>query len=350
MNEFWRPLTHPQISEGYQLSTYGNIRYKDGKSYEPEYHSTNGYNYSSFIMKKEYHEKGITSRLFPIDFLIGLTFLTTHPTLRDVIVKINHIDGDNRNNHLSNLEWVEDVEEWRPLISEVIDNNGDIARVPLGEYMISNHGKVYSVKNNMMMKTYIDEGYHKINLSHTINGTRIQKRVKLHRVIAMSFNLPGYDELHNFINHIDGCRSNNNINNLEWVSNQDNVRHAFMMGLEVNPKGQDHPRSKFTDNQRKCIYEILKTLKWTPPSILTKLIAEKLPNISNDDIKYAKQVIKKTEGFEFPILPNPFGGKVLQLSEEEIETIRKITTNIFEKYGITQMEVYENEYKKKRQG
>ena len=37
----------------------------------------------------------------------------------------------------------------------------------------------------------------------------------------------------------------------------------------------------------------------------------------------------------------------LKETEEEIETTRKIVTGIFNKYGITQMEVYVNEHKKK---
>ena len=34
------------------------------------------------------------------------------------------------------------------------------------------------------------------------------------------------------------------------VTPQENTQHAFAMGLEVNPKGQEHPRAKFTNHQR----------------------------------------------------------------------------------------------------
>lgn len=346
--EQWKSLNHKQIQDGYYLSSYGRIRYENNDPYEPEYHSSNGYDYSCFVLKEEYRTNSI-SRLFPIDDLIGMTFLTSHPTLRDVRVKINHIDGDNRNNNLSNLEWVEDVEEWRPLILELNTGNGDITRFQSNEYLLSNHQRVYSTKTKMLIRTYIDNGYQKLPMSHVINGERIKKNIKMHRAIAISFDIPGYDEEHIFINHINGIRSDNNLKNMEWVTLKENTQHAFLAGLEVNPRGQEHPRAKFTDHQRQCIYEILKTLKYTPPKILTMLIAEKLPNISHDDVKYAKQVIKKTEGFEFPMLQQtgPGAKAINHPSDEEIEATRKIVTEIFNKYGITQTEVYVNEHKKK---
>ena len=158
MSEVWKQLNHYLVADGYQLSTYGRIRYKDNDPYEPEYHSTNGYDYSLFVLKKEFHENGMTSRLFPIDDLIGLTFLTPSTTLRNVRVKINHIDGNNRNNNLYNLEWIEDKEEWRPLIAEVITREGDVARVPKDEYMISSWCRIYSLKNKIIMTPHFETG------------------------------------------------------------------------------------------------------------------------------------------------------------------------------------------------
>lgn len=349
MSEVWKQLNHYLIADGYQLSTYGRIRYKDNDPYEPEYHSTNGYDYSLFVLKKEFHENGMTSRLFPIDDLIGLTFLTSSTTLRDVRVKINHIDGNNRNNNLYNLEWIEDKEEWRPLIAEVITKEGDVARVPKDEYMISSWCRIYSLKNETFLMPHLDDGYVKIALPFIIDrtGARIRKNTKIHRMMGMTFDLPKPDDKHDCINHINGNRQDNSIKNLEWVTYQQNVKHAFMTGLEINPKGQAHPRAKFTNHQRECIYEILKTMKHVQPKVLTKIIAERLPNISHDDVKYAKQVIRKTQGFEFPKLACITDPNFAKLTEEEINEIRSQVYEIFDKYGITKVEVYENEYKKK---
>ena len=300
MSEVWQQLKHYLIADGYQLSTYGRIRYKDNDPYEPEYHSTNGYDYSLFVLKKEFHENGMTSRLFPIDDLIGLTFLTSSTTLRNVRVKINHIDGNNRNNNLYNLEWIEDKEEWRPLIAEVITREGDVARVPKDEYMISSWCRIYSLKNKIIMTPHFETGYAKIHLPCYINGEiHVQRQIRIYRALAMSFDIPGRDENRVEVNHINGLTEDNSLKNLEWVTPKENMKHVFLTGLQVNPKGQAHPRAKFTNHQRECIYEILKTMKYVQPKVLTKIIAERLPNISHDDVKYAKQVIRKHKDLNF---------------------------------------------------
>lgn len=96
-----------------------------------------------------------------------------------------------------------------------------------GKLEVSNLGRVRSnLRDGRILKTQKDaKGYHR--LSVTIN--RKKRTYKLHRVVAMAF-IPNPDNLPQ-VNHKDGDKSNNCADNLEWVSNADNARHAIENGL-----------------------------------------------------------------------------------------------------------------------
>ncbi|SMC46366.1 NUMOD4 domain-containing protein [Pedobacter africanus] len=78
-------------------------------------------------------------------------------------------------------------------------------------------------------------GYPEVLLSK--NAKKILKRI--HSLIAIHFidNPHGRKE----VNHIDGDKSNNSIENLEWSNRSENTAHSYKMGLRVNRKGDDNP-------------------------------------------------------------------------------------------------------------
>lgn len=83
------------------------------------------------------------------------------------------------------------------------------------KYFVTSQGKVYSLHYNMIkeLKQFTDkDGYKIVNLAH--KGQRV--RAKVHRLIAQSFlNNPFNLES---VDHIDSDKTNNNINNLQWLS------------------------------------------------------------------------------------------------------------------------------------
>ena len=87
--------------------------------------------------------------------------------------------------------------------------------------LISMHHKIFKVIKPVL-NTY---GYHTACLAaKTFNNT-----VKIHRLVAKAFisNPNKYSQ----VNHIDGNKTNNNINNLEWCSAQQNMQHSWDTGL-----------------------------------------------------------------------------------------------------------------------
>ena len=339
--EIWAPLEYPLIVKGYMISSHGRIKSSmddSVKPYSPSYHSTNGYDFGYFV------SDDATVKLYPIDNIVASTFLIPPPELHGKSVKVNHIDGNTRNNNVENLEWIEDVEKWVDAKCPIHRKDGTVINLKPNAYKVSNHGRVYSNITNIFMTSYNDNGYLKLDMSYVdSNGEYYgSARVKLHRLLAISFNLPNHTPERDIINHIDGNRSNCNLKNLEWCTCGENVQHAYDTMLGINPAGEEHPRAKFTNTQRDCFYEIIKTFKDIQPVRIMELIQRRLPRITRDDVKYAKGLIRKT-GFIFPDLSNTFHDHQ-QFSEEEWDELCRRVDEIFDKYEIHEPQEYMTDY------
>ena len=94
-------------------------------------------------------------------------------------------------------------------------------------YEVSNLGRVRRVwKNHASMKqTALSKvGYEMVHLSH--EGTN--KHRAIHRLVAIAF-IDNPDNLPE-VNHIDGNKLNNSVDNLEWCSRSQNMKHAYSIG------------------------------------------------------------------------------------------------------------------------
>jgi hypothetical protein len=80
-------------------------------------------------------------------------------------------------------------------------------------------------------------------------GTK-RRKFFVHRLVGRAF-VKGY-KCGLTINHIDGNKLNNSIENLEWITLAENTRKQWETGL-VNLRGENHPSHKLTDQQVKCI-------------------------------------------------------------------------------------------------
>ena len=96
-------------------------------------------------------------------------------------------------------------------------------------YFVSACGKVFSKKTNKNIKIQNSGGYDTISISD--NGN--MKTKKVHRLIMETLR-PNETTMQ--VNHIDGNKSNNNINNLEWCTPTENMIHAHRVGLHPGPR------------------------------------------------------------------------------------------------------------------
>ena len=95
-----------------------------------------------------------------------------------------------------------------------------------GDYAVSNCGRVKNTKTERILKPVIDQrGYGRVCL-FTMNR---DKRYKVHRLVAQAF-IPNPNKLPQ-VNHKDGNKQNNAVENLEWITNEDNMKHANENGL-----------------------------------------------------------------------------------------------------------------------
>ena len=93
-------------------------------------------------------------------------------------------------------------------------------------YEVSSFGRISNYRK--IMQTYeINSGY--LAIKFTINGKRTSHLV--HRLVAETF-IPN-PENKSEVNHIDGNKHNNRVDNLEWVSSSENKQHAIHTRLKV---------------------------------------------------------------------------------------------------------------------
>lgn len=86
-------------------------------------------------------------------------------------------------------------------------------------YKVSSKGNIKR-EGRLLKKGTNKYGYYKVNLC----VKNIRKSVVVHRLVALAF-IPNPNN-YETVNHKDGNKKNNNIENLEWVTSLENLRHA----------------------------------------------------------------------------------------------------------------------------
>lgn len=138
-------------------------------------------------------------------------------------------------------------------------------------YEISNLGRVRSyrkanaiLENPKIKNIEMDIwGYARVSLC----AESICKHYKVHRLIAEAFIENPLNKKE--INHINGIKTDNRIENLEWVTRSENAKHAYSLGLSKKMQGELNGHSKLTQDDVSKIREL-----WLSTDFLQKDIAK----------------------------------------------------------------------------
>lgn len=151
------------------------------------------------------------------------------------------------------------IEIWR----KVADNR---------YYMVSSKGRVRSLISNKIIKPYTTKkGYLRIGLYYYeqdiddgLDGRGRRRRtlkrygsggkhknMMVHQLVLSAFiDKPDWA---NMVNHKDGDKQNNNLDNLEWSNDSKNMKHAYDIGLQPSRSGENSGNNKLAE---KDVYEI----------------------------------------------------------------------------------------------
>lgn len=208
--------------ENYEIDENGNVYNVCSKKFLKGSIGENGYRY--YRLSKNNHKK-----MFYAHRLVAEYFLLNP----DNLPVVNHKDGNKLNNNVNNLEWVsysDNTKHWHKNKEKIqINREYYIEDLPNEEwkqyknYLVSSYGRVRHKKNNNLLKPSLACGYYKVRLSN--NG--LAEDYLIHKLVWELFSNCDIPDYNTVIDHIDGNKLNNNINNLRKITLSENVKAAL---------------------------------------------------------------------------------------------------------------------------
>ena len=136
-------------------------------------------------------------------------------------------------------------------------------------YEVSNFGNVRSKDRLVLSKNGTKRLFKGKDLTLSLNNIKYfticakiremgaNKTLTVHRLVALAF-IPNPENKPQ-VNHINGIKTDNRVENLEWVTATENLNHAFKMGLLADKNAFEYPNTTLTRDQVLEIRELFKT-------------------------------------------------------------------------------------------
>lgn len=173
---------------------------------------------------------------------------------------------------------------WLPLFYKGLDFSD--------RFLVSSDGDIYSLKSKRVLKQTLNKSTGYFGVCVSLGSREKKKLIKTHIAVACTFLGDRSDDY--VVNHKDGNKKNNNLENLEWTTHSENVRHAYENDLE---KG--HYRIRCI-NTGEVFNSVTDACKWCGLSVWSRSIREYL-NKSENRRTAGKHPITK-EGLRWEIL------------------------------------------------
>lgn len=104
-----------------------------------------------------------------------------------------------------------------------------IDKVVRGRYYINIYGSIYDKKYNKIIYGHINKGYLRVTFMTYENK---QKSYYIHVLMLCTYDVDNRDSM--TVNHENGDKLNNTLENLKWMTHRDNMKHAIRTGLISN--------------------------------------------------------------------------------------------------------------------